>query len=212
MIIHLHDRRVVAADLVSKLQHATAGFPLLLVGVSHFTDEAERPVAILEIVIAVLVLITFAREVVAAAKHHSGSHAAHSAVGWFDIAAAGMLMFEAFHGAHHKPGYLRPQFLAAVTTLGLGLFHGRLHAMKKKRRYVKLDETGVEVRTGPFRKIKATWGELRSIHLSDHRAVFHRNDGRRHTIGLRLLANRDDVRQALHEHARAAGVTTEGVS
>jgi hypothetical protein len=60
MIIHLHDRRVQAADLVSKLQHASAGFPLLLVGLGKLGEEAERPIAILEITIAALVLGTVA--------------------------------------------------------------------------------------------------------------------------------------------------------
>src|SRR5207248_681459 len=103
--------------------------------------------AILEVVIAAVVLIAFARELRAAAKHAPS----HSAIGWFDLAAGIMLLYEAFHGVHHKPAYLRPQFLAGVVTLGLGLVHGRLHAFRQSRRYVKLDETGLEIRTSRFR-------------------------------------------------------------
>lgn len=210
MIIHLHDRRVQLADLVSKLQHASAGFPLLLVGLGKLGEEAERPIAILEITIAALVLGTFAREVWAARKHH---HSSHSAIGWFDLAAAAMMMFEAFHGHHSgKPGYLRPQFFSGLATLVLALFHGRLHARNARRRYVKLDESGVEVRTGPFGKFALGWADLDRIHMAHDKAVFHRSDGKRHTIRLRMLGNHDEVRKHISEHARAAGVSMETIS
>ncbi|HKE25553.1 MAG TPA: hypothetical protein VKB88_24515 [Bryobacteraceae bacterium] len=61
-MIHLHDRKAVAAGLLQKLQHALAGFPLLFLGFRHFSEEGELPIAILEIVIAALVLGTFVRQ------------------------------------------------------------------------------------------------------------------------------------------------------
>jgi len=208
MIVHLHDRRVVAAGLVQKLQHALAGFPLLFVGVRHLGEEGELPIAILEIVIAVLVLGTFARQVHAAGK----KHASHAKVDWFDLAAAAMMMFEAFHGVHHKPFYMRVQFVSAVTTAGLALLHGKLHARRAKKRYVKLDENGMEVRMGLWSRFSLGWAELDRIHLGQDKAVFHRNDGKQHTIGFRLLDNHEEVRKHISDHARAAGVSTETVS
>jgi hypothetical protein len=209
VIIHLHDRRVVAADLLSKFQHAWAGFPLLYVGLSKLADEAERPITILEITIAVLVLVTFAREVRAARKHHD----VHSAIGWFDLAAAAMMMFEAFHGHHSgKPGYLRPQFFSAVVTIGLALLHGRLHSWRAKRRYMRLDENGLEARTGRFRKFSFGWADLDHIHMAPNKAVFHRSDGKQHTVRLNMLANHVEVRKHISEHARAAGVTLNTIS
>jgi len=208
MVILLHDRRVVAAGLVQKLQHALAGFPLLLLGIRHFSEEGELPLAILEIVVAALVLGTFARQAYAAGQ----KHAHHTRVEWFDLAAAAMMMFEAFYGPHHKPPYATPQFWTAVALTAVALFHGRLHARREKRRYVKLDENGVEVRTSRFRRFSVGWAELERIHIGEDRAVFHRSDGKQHTIGFRMLGNHDEVRKQLSDHARAAGVSMETVS
>jgi hypothetical protein len=208
VIIHLQDHRVQMQELVLKLQHAAAGFPLLVVGLGKLGDDAERPIAILEITIAALVLGTFARDAWAARKHHY----VHDSVGWFDLAAAAMMMFEAFHGAHHKPGYLRPQFFSAIVTIGLALFHTKLHAYKARKRYVKLDENGLEARTGPFRKFRLGWADLHRVHLPHDKATFHRRDGRQHRIKLRMIGNHEEVRKHISDHARAAGVNLETLS
>jgi hypothetical protein len=208
MVIHLHDRRVQAAGLVQKLQHALAGFPLLIVGFQKVTSGEEVPIAMLELAIAILVLGTFARQVHAASQKHVG----HSRIDWFDMAAAAMLMFEAFHGHHHKPPYLTPQFATAVASVAIALFHGKLHERRLRRRYVKLDENGVEVRSSLFRKFSLGWADLDRIHLSEHKAVFHRSDGKQHTIALRMLHNDEEVRKHLEDHARAAGVSLNTIS
>jgi hypothetical protein len=208
MIVHLHDRRFVAMGLLQKLQHAVAGFPLLMIGIHNLSEEGEILIAILEIAIAVLVLATFARQLHAAGKKHTS----HSVVDWFDLAAAGMLMFEAFHGVHHKPPYERAQFWAAVTTLAIALSHGKLHTWRARRRYVKLDESGVELRGGFFQRFTLGWEEVHRLHIAQDKAVFHRSDGKRHTIGFRMLGNDEEVRKHISDHARAAGVNTETVS
>jgi hypothetical protein len=133
-------------------------------------------------------------------------------VSWFDLAAGGLLLFEAFSGHHNKPGYLRPQFLSGVVTLGLGLLHGRLHTFRQNRRYVKLDEAGVEIRTSRFRRFSLAWADVSSVDMAGTKAVFLRNDGRRHSMRLNLLSNEAEVRRGIAEHARAAGVLAERVS
>jgi hypothetical protein len=185
-----------------------AGFPLLMIGIKHLSEEGERPIAILEIVIAALVLGTFARQVHAATK----SHQSHSKVDWFDLAAAAMMMFEAFFGHHHKPPYATPAFWTALATIGIALFHGKLHARRARRRYVKLDENGVEARTSRFRRFSLAWTDLDRIHIARDKAVFHRSDGKQHTIGLRMLGNHEEVRKHIADHARAAGVNMETIS
>jgi hypothetical protein len=126
--------------------------------------------------------------------------------GWFDLAAGGLLIFEAFHGAHHKPGYLRPQFFSGLATIGVGLLHERLHARQRRRRYLKLDEAGIEFRSGRFRRLDVPWGDLGSVDLGGNFAVFERTDGRRHKVRLNLLHDAEEIRSGIAEHARAAGV------
>jgi hypothetical protein len=208
MVIHLHDRRVQAAGLVQKLQHAIAGFPLLMVGFRRLTAGEEPPLALLEVAIAAMVLGTFARQVYTAGK----KHAPHSKVDWFDLAAAAMMMFEAFHGHHHKPPYLTPQFCTAVVTAGMALFHEKIHARRTRRRYVKVDDNGLEVRAGLFRRFSLGWSDVDRIHIGPDKAVFLRNNGKQHIIGFRMLRNDDEVRKHISEHARAAGVNLTTIS
>ena len=86
VIVYLDDKRRPFADLVSKIQHACAGIPLLIVGIQKLREGVELPIAILEIAIAAAVLVTFALELRAFKRR--GKHAVqhHSPVGWFDIA------------------------------------------------------------------------------------------------------------------------------
>ena len=194
--------------MVNKIQHATAGFPLLLVAMGKLADEGERFIAIAEMAIALAVIVTFAKDLRDAFK----KHAPHSKVGWFDLAAGVLLIYEAFHGAHHKPGYMRPQFLAGVVTLAIGIFHARLHAFRNRRRYVKVDETGMELVRPFFRKLSLPWADIHSVDVAGKKAIIRRHDGRHHSFRLNLLHNHDEVRKHLADHARAAGVTTETVS
>lgn len=212
MVIYLHDKRRTVAGVVSKLQHAIAGVPLLLSGLYLLADASERPMALLEIALALAVLTTFVKEVrgdIRAGRHHAhGSESGHhAAIGWFDLAAGILLIYEAFHGAHHKPGYLRPQFLSGVATIALAIFHNRIAARQQRRRYIKLEETGVEIRL-KFRRTQFKWKDLASLDLEGPIAVFHLNDGSTCKLRLNLLHNAKAVREAIADHAQAAGVRT----
>ena len=210
MIIYLEDKRRELAQMVPKIQHMIAGVPLFFVGLSKLGgDAAEIPMAIVEILVAVGVLATFAWEARAVRHHLVTGKASHAPVGWFDLAAGGLLIFEAFHTAHLKPGYLRPQFLAGVSTLGVGLFHARLHRFHRRRHYLKVDESGLEYRRPPFRRLKLQWTDLASVDLQEHDAILHRKDGRRHKIGLKRFHNVKALRQGLADHAGPAGLLTE---
>jgi hypothetical protein len=113
-------------------------------------------------------------------------------------------MFEAFHGEHHKPGYMRPQFLSGIITLGLGLFHARVHHFRARRRYLTIDEAGVDCRPARFRRFGIEWADLASIQLETDRAVFEGKDGSRHVLELRRFRNGEKVRHAIRNEPRAA--------
>ena len=200
--IYLDDKRRETAEIIPKLQHAFAGLPLLMTAVDHLREGVDLPVASLELIIAVVVLGTFVKDLRAAVRHRFHAHAAHSVVGWFDLAAGAMLMFEAFHGAHHKPAYLRPQFLTALVTIGLGLLHPQLHAARHKRRYLKLDESGVDYRPHRFRRWHMDWKEIDRIEWRPGKAVLHQANGRTRTINLRTFHNADAIREAFIDHER----------
>src|SRR5262249_39815841 len=156
---YLEDHRRETAQLVPKFQHFIGSVPLLMTGWAHLSEGVDRPIALLEIAIGLIVLSTFIKEVRAALRTRRLGHSGHSAFGWFDLAAGGMLLFEAFHSPHIKPAYMRPQFLSGVLTIGLGMFHPRLHAFHRRRRYLALDESGMQFRLGPFRRLNLRWTE-----------------------------------------------------
>src|SRR5262249_36210214 len=152
------DRRKDMAEMLPKLQHLLGGLPLLMTGLENLQDGGERMLALFEIVLASVLLVTFVKELRIALRHkkHEPGHA-HSPFGWFDLVAGAMLIFEAFHTPHHKAAYLRPQFLSGVVTIAFGALHGRLHRLHQKRRYLKLDENGLEFRFNQFRQLRLSW-------------------------------------------------------
>lgn len=213
MTVYLQDRRVQTADLITKLQHVFGGFPLLFIGLKHLSSGSpEWPMAIVEVAIGGIVILAFLREVrqTIRPQAHGHSSAWHHAIGWFDLAAGGLLIFEAFHQPHVKPGYLRPPFFSGVITIALGFLHGQFHVWRKRRRYLKLDAAGVAGRLGPFRKFQFAWADLKAVEVSETEAVFRCKAGEPRVIGLRRYYNADEIRNAITDHARVSGLLTAG--
>jgi hypothetical protein len=166
--------------------------------------------ALLEIAIAIVLFAAFIKEVRTARRHAAKPHGSHPGVGWFDLAAGALLIFEAFHGAHHgKPGYLRPQFLSGLVAIALGVFHSRIHHLHQRRRYLKVDDTGLEFRLPPFRKVSAQWSDVASVDLGPSHATLHLHDGSRRKIALGRFRNSDELRRGIADHAGPAGLLPE---
>lgn len=196
------------ADLLGEVQHVTAGIPLLAVALPKIAAMGpDWPLAVAEAVIASVLLVMFARDLRGLVHKPQGhSRSSHAAIGWFDIAAGALLIFEAFHGHHVKPGYMRPAFVAGLATFGVGLVHGRLHALRTRRRYLKLDGNGVECRPGPFGRFAFAWATLASVDVSEKAAIFQTRSGRRRIVRLTRYNNRGAIRDAIMGHARDAGL------
>jgi hypothetical protein len=206
VIVYLHHRRTVIADLAGKLQHAAAGIPLILVGLENFRSGGEWLTAVIELAIGSVVLVAFVADVRGALRHRENPDQSHSALGWFDLAASALLMFEAFHGEHHKPVYQRAPFVAGMVAIALGLFHGRFRHFVNRRSFLEMDELGVKCRTSPIGRFAVTWSDLAGLDLSAEKAVFRRNNGREHVLTLRGLSNREAVRAAIEKHGRGMGL------
>jgi hypothetical protein len=209
LTIYLDDHRTRAANLISKLQHLAAGVPLVYIGGQKLLNNTdERLIAILELVIGLAVGVAFLQELRATLRP---SETSHPRFGWFELAAGILLVFEAFHGATTKPGYLRPAFLAGTATIGLGLFHHRLQARAKRRRYLKLDDAGLELQSNRFRWYKLKWAELDAIAVSESKIVFQKKNGRTRSIRLLLFRNAEEIRTAILEHPACAKFLSSSV-
>ena len=122
-----------------------AGAGLFYSGVQSLSAGAEgleRILAIAGMMTAGLLIAAFAREVRGlAGSHETPAHGHQSqAVDWMDVFAAGMLFAEAAEKYHLRGHIWRPETLAAVATLGVGLFHGRLSARKERQRSLQLTQ------------------------------------------------------------------------
>jgi hypothetical protein len=115
------------------------------------------------------------------------------------LLTAGVLFVEAFehwHTRHHLP---RPTLLLAGVMIALGLLHGRINALDRRRRTLQLDHHGVRVgkRLLFLRPFSAAWGEIAAISLGEREARVRTHRGREHRIDLADLRNPEEVRQAL---------------
>ncbi len=162
-----------------------------------------------ELAIAAAVILTFPREMRALKRKRSHGVHHHPAVGWFDLAAGGLLLWEAFNGVHHKAPYLRPPFFAGIVTIGLGLFHSRMQSFRKRRNFLTMDETRVRYRGGPFRRFTLANAELASVDLTEDSAIFHETGGRRHTIPFKRIHNAADIRKAIEDHFGPTGLLSQ---
>jgi hypothetical protein len=205
--LYLEDNRRKISEWIQKIQHLCAGLPIFLTGVKHLQEGSERSLGAFEIALAGCVLFTFIKEF-RALRRTADDHDAHQkfSIGWFDLAAGILLMFEAFHGHHLKPGYLRPQFFMGLITLTIAILHGHLHRYYRSRRFLTVDESGLEFRFGPFRYLVVKWNEISRVEFQEDSAILHRTDGKENVLKLKRFANREAARQLIIDHPSAASL------
>jgi hypothetical protein len=203
--IYLDDKRQALATWWQKLQHAIGGAPLLVAGMHALRDPVlgHRVLAVAEIIVAVVLLVTLVRELRAEVRTRRNSNeAAHAHHGhgpdWFDVAAGVLLILEAWHLSQRggKAFYLRPYFLLGMVTLLLGVFHGPYSDLILRRRYLRLDDSGVHGRLSRFRRISAPWQDVRGIRVDAREAVIE-TTSRSFTISLKRYQNAGAIREAL---------------
>jgi hypothetical protein len=217
LVVPLYSRRRRRGLLAQKLQHVIAGAGLFFSGVQSLSGEAEGlelALAIAGMITAGLLIVAFAREVRSMAgageTHAQQAHHRHT-VDWMDIFAAAMLFAEAAEKWHRRGHIWRPETLAAVATLGVGLFHGRLAARKERRRSLQLTDGGVSVGRRFFGAFRAPWNEIAEITIGDRQAAIRTRGGTTRRLDLKDLENADAVRAALTEgQRRLAAATHEG--
>ena len=208
IVVPLHSRRRRRGLLAQKLQHVIAGAGLFFSGVQSLSAGAEgleRTLAIAGMITAGMLIAAFAREVRrAAAPRRSDAHGTHQAHGvdWIDIFAAGMLFAEAAEKYHLRGHIWRPETLAAIATLGVGLFHGRLAARKQRRRALRVTAEGVTVGNRFFGAFKGSWSELAEIAIDEQEATIRTHAGKNRRLNLKDLENAPHVRAALEAAQR----------
>jgi hypothetical protein len=198
LVVPLHSRRRQRAAIGQKLQHLIPAAGLLFSGVQSLmagVEGFERALASVGIITSVLLMTAFTRHVGAFGQR---KHSAHG-VDWMDIWAAGVLFAEAADKWRLRGHIWRPETLAAVATLAIGLLHGRLAARNEQRRSMRLtgDHLVIGGRNKFVRRFSARWDEIAEIRIGDREAAIRTHTGKTRRLNLADLENAPAVRAAL---------------
>jgi hypothetical protein len=198
--------------LLQKLNHAVPAMGLLAAGGQALAEGArgfDLALAAVEIVTSAMLVITIGREMrVLRQRQPSRDHHAHG-VDWIDIWAAGVLFAEAAERWHLKHHLARPTILMALVSLGLGLFHQQIAAVRQRRRAVRISREGIYIGGKPFRTFSAPWSDLASISVTSTAAEVRTRGGRTRRVDLGDLENADDVRAAFEAGQRRLAALPE---
>lgn len=205
LIVPLHSRRRSRAQIGKKLQHLIPAVGLLFSGVQSLiagADGFERALAIVGIATSALLVTAFGRQV-RALRGPAAGHVAHG-IDWMDVFAAGVLFAEAAEKWRIRGHIWRPETLAALATLGVGLMHGRLAAAGERRRSLRVTNEDLSI-GGLFRfsrRFTVRWSEIAAIEIGEREATVRTHRGKTRRINLADLENAPAVRAALQEAER----------
>ena len=207
--ISLDDKRRKVGAWWQKLQHVIGGVPLLLAGVRRLEAPGAtgHTLAVVEIVVATLLLVMFVRDVRAEAvarlrnrglaEPYTRPHV-HQGPEWFDVVAGALIIVEAVVSMHpgSKPLYRHALLYIGLATMLTGLAHGMLANRPWKRRFIRIDDGGVHARLSRFTKFDVEWSDVIDIRLGERDAIIVTRDGS-HTIRLNRYLNARDITTAL---------------
>jgi hypothetical protein len=198
IVVPLRSRRRQRAAIGQKLQHLIPAAGLLFSGVQSLmagVEGFERLLALVGIVTSALLMGAFGRHLRTQRHQEHGVHG----IDWMDIWAAGVLFAEAAEKWRIRGHIWRPETLAAMATLGVGLLHGRLALAAERRQSLRLtrDDLSIGGRLRFSRRFTARWDEIASIDVTDRDATVRTHRGERRRLNLADLENAPDVRAAL---------------
>lgn len=205
IVVPFDSRKRKRVLMAQKLQHLIPAAGLLIGGVQSLMSGAhglELALAVGGIVTSALLLVMFGKHV-RDARANATAHAAHG-IDWMDIWAAGVLLAEGTEKWRLHGRLLRPEFVAIIPTLALGLFHGRLAAGATERRTLRVTHEHLYVagRLRFSRALKAPWADIAHITIDARFAEIRLRNGRTRRIDFKDLDNAPAVRVALHAAQR----------
>jgi hypothetical protein len=200
VVVPLLSRRFERAQILQKANHAIPAAALLVTGVQALMEGSwgfGLALGAVQIATSAMLMVTIVRSLRATRgpAHHHHEHG----IEWIDIWAAGVLFAEAAERWHVKHHISRPMILTALLTLALGLFHGRIAAVGRRRRAIRITADGMYVGGKPFRAFTAPWRDIASISVTGQVAEVRTRGGRVRRLNLADLRNAEDVRAALAE-------------
>lgn len=128
-------------------------------------------------------------------------------VRWFDVAVGILLLALGLNlsaEGHHRAILIDGYYGLGILYVLVGIFHRQLG----RRRYVRLDDDGVQVRLNPLRRFRLLWPDIsRVVGHQDSIEIFAKSQ--RYEIGRRHVPNLDEIRELLLDRASGRGIATK---
>jgi hypothetical protein len=200
LIVPLISRRRERGQFAQKFQHGVPAVFLLFNGLRRLFEEPHGwslAVGAAEVIVSVVVVGAFSRGLRALRQDTHQSPSTHHGPDWIDVFLGVLVAIEAWAHWHETGHVKRPMLFLAITLVVVGLNHGRLTAFIRRRRALRVSDTGISLPLRFFRRFEGTWAELVSMDVGPRIARIVRRDGREHSLNLDDLKNATEVRAAL---------------
>ena len=204
--IHFKDRRVLAANANDLLGHGVAALGVLgaVTGSQPPRTTAGTILMAAQAVAGVALAVAIVREVWEIRGNVDRDHG----ISWTNLFAAAVLFAGLVQSYQTTGRFSRPTAVTAVLAAVLAFAAPRIKRRQAERRSMRLDDSGILIRQGPFRRFSARWADIAAFRRDGTTLRVELRDGRTRTLRLRFSTNREEVFAALAEHATARGIPT----
>lgn len=199
--IYLDAHAMRRHERLSALKEAAGAVLLLSTGVDALTAGGVSGLVILDFLVGAGVLGVAIRELQRGRK-------LGVVVRWLDVGVGGLLIAEAMHltdEGHHHQSLILLYYGTGLAYCLAGVFHRQLG----RRRYVRIDDDGIQVRLNLIRRFRLSWPDIVRVVGYDSRVEIHTRTGGRYEIEERYLPNLREVRALLLERASGRGIATK---
>ncbi|HEX2077636.1 MAG TPA: hypothetical protein VHG08_07995 [Longimicrobium sp.] len=202
LIVPIHDRRRAFAERMDLFGHGVAALGLLTAALDALpaAGTASTVLAGVELVGAAALAGAIVREV----RTRHGD--APARVSLLNLCAAAVLFVEWYARWSAGGKLVSPPLVSGITALALAFLHPVIRRRMREKWALRIDDEGISLRAGRFRRASARWAELRSLSAAPDAVRLVTADGREQRLGLRLARNRHEIAAAVAEAARNRGI------
>jgi hypothetical protein len=197
LIIPIRDRRLKFAERMDLFGHGIAAFALLSAAMDAVPGgtPAQTALAAVEFVGAAALAGAIVREL-------RGRDAERPArISWLNLAAAAVLFVEWYARWSAGGKLVSPPLVSGFAALALAFLHPVVQRRRREKWSLRMDDDGISLRTGRFRRAEARWDELRLVDATRDAVRLVTADGREQRIRLRMAENREEIAAAVTEAA-----------
>jgi hypothetical protein len=197
LIIPLRDRRLKLAERMDLLGHGVAAFGLVTAAMRTLPGDttAQTALAAVELIGAAALAGALVREL--RTRHQERA----AGISWLSLAAAGVLFVEWYAGWSAGGKLVSPALVSGIVTFALAFMHPIIQRRRDEKWSLRMDDDGISLRAGRFRRAAARWAELRSVDATRDAVRLVTADGREQRLSLRMADNRDEIAAAVRDAA-----------